>query len=295
MDKHFLEIERSVNFIEANLQNEIDVLSVCSMSTYSPWQFQRMFRALTGDSIGKYIRGRRLSLALDEIIKAPKKRIIDIAIQFQFSSHEAFSRAFKKQFKLNPGEVRINDKKTFVRHKPALNKRRLFHVVDHVEKDPVFKTIKDLNLIGTSISVDSSFGNETVLFEKIKNHWKEFNSLRHKCPPSINSNSYGVVSDLEQSLDGEKLKYFSSVAIDTNAEYPDNFDLVNLKEQEYAVFKVTGNHSSCQVTADYIYGFWFPQSSYTRDTGFDFELFDESFDLRTNSVSYYHVPVRKLS
>ncbi len=67
----------------------------------SQWHFQRIFKALTGDTLKAYIRSRRLSMALDRLLTT-KLRVLDVAVLGGFESQEAFGRAFKQAFGLTP-------------------------------------------------------------------------------------------------------------------------------------------------------------------------------------------------
>lgn len=53
----------------------------------------------------EYIRKRRLSCAAHDLL-ITSKRIIDIAVEYQFQSQESFTRAFKKMFGITPGKYR---------------------------------------------------------------------------------------------------------------------------------------------------------------------------------------------
>jgi AraC family transcriptional regulator len=70
---------------------------------YSLYHFIRLFQSITGFSPKNYIQQRRLTEAVYELRDSDKK-ILDIAYDFQFGSHEAFTRAFRKQFHINPTE-----------------------------------------------------------------------------------------------------------------------------------------------------------------------------------------------
>lgn len=72
----------------------------------SKWHLQREFKANTGMSIGQYARTRRLGMAAHEIANTDK-RIIDVAMDFDFESQEAFARAFKRQYGISPKHLKL--------------------------------------------------------------------------------------------------------------------------------------------------------------------------------------------
>ena len=64
----------------------------------------------------EYLRGRRLAFALKEV-RDSGKSLLDIAFDYGFSSHEAFTRAFKGTYGVAPGEYRKNPKPVVLRTK----------------------------------------------------------------------------------------------------------------------------------------------------------------------------------
>src|SRR5687767_8674386 len=98
-------VQQCLELIEDQLREPIDVASLAEKSGYSLWHFQRVFQALVGESVGNYIRGRRLS-ASSYALTHGDARVVDIALEFQFQSHEAYSRAFKQRFSVSPQKYR---------------------------------------------------------------------------------------------------------------------------------------------------------------------------------------------
>ena len=98
-------IQKSINFIEENIKEQITLNDVSQVSFGSLWHFHRIFRFMTGSSLKDYIRKRRLSKAGKEILLT-KRKIIDIALDYGYETPESFTRAFRKAFGLNPLKYR---------------------------------------------------------------------------------------------------------------------------------------------------------------------------------------------
>jgi AraC-like DNA-binding protein len=97
---------RSVDYIETNLRNPLTVEEIASQSAYySLYHFVRLFRILTGETPGSYLRKRRLAEAARELVEGDRT-ILEIALDYQFQSHEAFTRSFKQHFGIAPNEQR---------------------------------------------------------------------------------------------------------------------------------------------------------------------------------------------
>lgn len=98
-------IQSSLDWIEKNLHRNIYLEDVATASNFSKFHFHRIFRTTINISVDDYIRMRRLAVASVKLIHSDE-RIIDIALEVQFNSQEAFSRTFKKVYGLSPGEYR---------------------------------------------------------------------------------------------------------------------------------------------------------------------------------------------
>lgn len=72
---------------------------------YSEYYVSRKFKEISGMQFRDYLRYRRLAFALKEI-RDTEKGILEIALDYGFSSHEAFTRAFKEAYGLTPSEYR---------------------------------------------------------------------------------------------------------------------------------------------------------------------------------------------
>ena len=88
-------IQRAIDYVEANITEEIDFEEVARQAYSSSFHFQRVFSILCGLSLGDYIRMRRLSLAGEELSKGNAK-IIAVALKYGYDTPESFSRAFTR-------------------------------------------------------------------------------------------------------------------------------------------------------------------------------------------------------
>lgn len=99
-------LEKVIAFIGNHLDEDISLEQLSAVFCVSKFHFHRLFTALTGLSLQQYIRWLRLKRAAHQLIVNQEQSIINIAINAGFTSHEAFSRAFKKTCGLNPSQIR---------------------------------------------------------------------------------------------------------------------------------------------------------------------------------------------
>ncbi|EMM0107861.1 helix-turn-helix domain-containing protein [Providencia rettgeri] len=96
-----------VKWLESQLQrNEgIKIDTIADKSGYSKWHLQRVFKEMKGCTLGEYVRKRRL-LEAAKSLREGNLPILDIALQYGFSSQATFTRIFKKHFDTTPAKFR---------------------------------------------------------------------------------------------------------------------------------------------------------------------------------------------
>ena len=94
-------VQRMQNYIENNLNRNITLYELSQCSNYSPWYSAKLFKEYIGKGPFEYIRLMRLTKSALEL-RDNDKRVVDVALDFVFDSHEGFTRAFKKEFGITP-------------------------------------------------------------------------------------------------------------------------------------------------------------------------------------------------
>ena len=94
-------MNEALDYIERNLDGEIDYKKVSSIACCSVSYFQRVFSFITEISLSEYIRRRRMTLAAFELQNSDVK-IIDLAIKYGYESPDSFSRAFQNLHGITP-------------------------------------------------------------------------------------------------------------------------------------------------------------------------------------------------
>nr|WP_294490234.1 effector binding domain-containing protein [uncultured Anaerosporobacter sp.] len=92
---YYERIQKSIDFMEDNLENDIKVEEVAKEAYMSVSSFYRIFFAITGYQAKEYLINRRISRASKDL-KEEQTRVIDIAMKYAYNSVDAFSRIFKK-------------------------------------------------------------------------------------------------------------------------------------------------------------------------------------------------------
>jgi AraC-like DNA-binding protein len=94
-------VQKMQEYIESHLLERITLKQLSDSVGYSPWHAARMFKENTGKAPFDYMRSVRLSKAA-LVLRDENPRIIDVALDFVFDSHEGFTKAFSKEFGISP-------------------------------------------------------------------------------------------------------------------------------------------------------------------------------------------------
>lgn len=103
------EIEEAVirmqTYIDTHLDQPISLVQLARVAGYSPYHAAHLFSRHLGISPLAYLRKCRLTNAAFRL-REGDEAILQVAFDYQFDSHEGFSRAFAKQFGMSPREYR---------------------------------------------------------------------------------------------------------------------------------------------------------------------------------------------
>ncbi|WP_117072820.1 helix-turn-helix domain-containing protein, partial [Klebsiella pneumoniae] len=88
-------------WIENHTGRVIHLEELAAYSGYSLWHMQKIFKEVTGISLGKYIRQRRLAGAVNALRRS-EQTIFDIALDFGFGSQSHFTYMFRKEYNITP-------------------------------------------------------------------------------------------------------------------------------------------------------------------------------------------------
>ena len=94
-------VQRMQDYINEHINSSITLSDLAEAAGYSQYHSARIFRELTGKSPFEYLRALRLSKAA-LYLRDSRAKVIDVAFDFVFDSHEGFTRAFTKQFGIPP-------------------------------------------------------------------------------------------------------------------------------------------------------------------------------------------------
>ncbi len=283
------QVQKGIDFIETSLDFDITLSQVASEAGLSQWHFQRIFKALSNETLKTYIRSRRLANALNKLLTSEQK-IIDIAITAGFESQESFTRAFKKTFHVTPNEARkIGNKKLFLK-KIEFNIEYLRHINQNVSLSPEIYIQKKMLLVGVQTQFYSVDSEKNNIAEKLPSLWHEFSPRMGEIKNRVTNTAYGVIQQTQDKTD--LLEYYAVCEVSKIDVLPTGMVCIEIPVSRYAKFTHKGDTKNIDNTVNYIYSSWLMQSSERHSYGADMEIYGREYDPESeDSVVYYAIPI----
>lgn len=97
---------RAIDFINAHLAESPSVTEIARAAPFSSFHFQRLFRAVIGETVAEFTRRLRLETAARHLRYRHGVDITELAFELGFSSSQNFAKAFKKQFGMSASRYR---------------------------------------------------------------------------------------------------------------------------------------------------------------------------------------------
>ena len=267
-------IQRAIDYVEANITEEIDYEEVAKQAYSSPFHFQRVFGILCGFSLGEYIRMRRLSLAGEELSRGSAK-IIEVALKYGYDTPESFSRAFTRFHGIAPSEAkRSGNVKIFTPLSVKLTLTGGRKMDYRIEKREAFQVVCKRKRVGKP-------GSENVS--------KEISALWQQCAADgtmerlvacipehpVMKGLLGICFSSE--LDAKQFPYGIGVEYD-GRNVDDDLEVVTIPTSTYAVFASKGRMPDAFIeTYHRVVTEFFPQSAqYEYAENVEFEVYSSA-------------------
>ncbi len=94
-------VQNMQDYIQQHLYEPITLTELSRKAGYSPFHSAKLFKEHIGKAPFEYIRTLRLTQAALKL-RDERVKVLDVAMDFVFDSHEGFTRAFSKEFGITP-------------------------------------------------------------------------------------------------------------------------------------------------------------------------------------------------
>jgi AraC family transcriptional regulator len=262
--------QKALWFIESHLADALTLDEIAGVGGVSRFHMVRAFAAATGLSVMRYVRVRRLSEAARALASGAPD-ILKLALDADYGSHEAFTRAFRDHFGVTPETVRSLARLDNLRLQEPI-------LMDSTRTDnlkpPRFATGKPLLVAGIGERYNHENG------AGIPGQWQRFHQSVANTPGRIGPVAYGVCCNGD---DAGNFDYIAGVEVADFSDLPREFARVRIPEAKYAVFTHGDHISTIRRTVNTIWNQWLPASGLKVADAPNFERYDANFDPLTGN------------
>lgn len=266
-------VQRAIWFVEGHLLEDFDLEDVAEVAGLSRFHLVRAFGQVTGRSVMRYVRARRLTEAA-RALAAGAPDILSVAMDAQYGSHEAFTRAFRDQFGRTPEQVRADG---CARPLDLVEPIKLDNLATLDLAPPRYVDHGPLLLVGLlELYRDGDMSG-------IPNQWQRFSPWLGHIPHQVPHVAYGVVvaGDDEGTTD-----YLTAMEVTDFTDVPEPLSRMRLGAQRYAVWRYGGHISEMRSVWRTIWGEWVPQQAKKLADAPFFERYPETFDPQTGDGGF---------
>ena len=269
--------QRSIDFIEQNLWETLDISEIAGKAALSPFYYQRIFGALCGMTVGEYIRARRMTLAAQELSRADV-RVIDIAVRYGYDSPDSFAKAFQRFHGITPSQAREPGAK--------LSSFAPLHIKVTLEGGSMldYRIVEKAPF--TIVGIKRRFNSETS-YQEIPKYWREWASDMKGL-----KGMFGVCMDME----GKDFDYWIA---DLYAPWKDILEgcgTTQIPGGLWAEFTCRGPlPDSLQRVNTQIWSEWLPSlTGYALAGNYSLEVYMPPAEEPEDNVSYICIPLKRI-
>jgi AraC family transcriptional regulator len=284
------QIELALEYTEHNIDSDLSLQTLSKIAGFSPYHFHRIFHAVTGKSLHRYILERRLNYCAGFLLYEDCD-ITRIALDYGFPSSSSFARSFKKQFGCTPTQFKkTKERKYPVKFAEMALQEILFD--PELEKHFCESVLPDLKTICVGVTGIS----ETWESPEINRAYEQiFTWLKENKKLTPDTKICGVTIDTPEVQDLSSCRYYACATVES---------YIYDEHLAYRIFQTSGTYICCKINRgikdfaayffrhmDYLYGFYMLSHNFSPDN----RPFVEFYERMPDGEIYIHfcVPVKK--
>lgn len=302
-------INRVLDYIEKNLDKELTLELLANVACFSKYHFHRIFYSIMKETLSQYIQRNRFEKAANLLILNPNESITDISFNTGFSSSQAFSRGFKKQFNKTATEWRktkqLNFKSIRIDEIAKATPQFIFSY-DHIKSIKKWQTKINGEIRETIVKewpkktlayyrYIGPYKGDSKLFQRLWNKLIQWAAQENILKP--NSDFFSIYHDSINITDEDKLRTSVAINVEDNFIAGGEFGTMELEAGQYASTTFLLGADDYSDAWFWVYSQWLPQSGYQPDDRPSFEFYPpqkEEYRLAGKNLVEITIPVKPL-
>ncbi|MDR3286928.1 MAG: AraC family transcriptional regulator [Prevotellaceae bacterium] len=246
-EEYYKRINIVIEYINNNLDKDIDLEKLAEISNFSKWHFQRIMKAYLGEAVGTFIVRMRVETAA-RLLRYTNMSISDIAYQVGYDVPSSLSKIFKMFYNISPNEYRNN--KNFIIMKSMNLKENLNLKAPKVlVLNPKQAIYLKLNGSYANLNYGEAWGR---LWQYVKENKLFSAGIEH----------IAIFYDDPKITEPDKLRTDVCLVLVKNAEPKGDIGVKTIEGGKYAMFLYQGSYENLSAVYDTIYAKWLPESGH---------------------------------
>lgn len=268
-------INKVLDYIDEHLGENPDLETLSGIANISTFHFHRIFKAIIGENLGKYIKRIRLEYVASKL-RSSEYTLSSLAEKTGYNSEQALSKAFKKHFGMPPSTFKFTSgqwvKKNNSQLSPRLCKISNKHII----------YIRIIDNYGAPESYSDAW--KKLYIYTVLHGWY-----------SNESESLGISFDDPSITVGEKCRFYACVSVEEKVKTSGIFASKTIDGGLYAIFTLKGAYSGLTELYKEIWFSWFPESKYRLRKGIFFEKYlNNPHQVKEEDIlTEIYIPVRE--
>ena len=296
-DEYIARINRVIDYIDRHMDRDLTLEELARTANFSKYHFHRIFRAMVGETLGRFISRVRLEKAAIRLSQNPDTSITEIALDCGYSGSAAFAKAFKEKFGLSAGQWREQKtkqsnigklKSNNGQHLRKADKDRAaasFYIERHTPTQ-IWRSAMDANSMEQIVVKEmpalhvayvrhtGPYKNDNALFKKLFDRlctWAGPRDLLKQ--PDVQM--LAVYHDDPNITEEGKLRVSVCITAPQDTAVDGEIGAMTIPGGKFAVARFVINGDEYEAAWNQVMGEWLPQSGYQPDDRLCYEIYPE--------------------
>lgn len=282
---YIIRINKSLEFIDKNLDRGLSLEQVSQQAHYSPYHFHRIFTAIIGEPLHIYITRKRIEKAASLLLHNEDLSIIDIALKSGFNSNASFTRAFTKFYNISPSGFKNSSKNRFSKISKTISKNGqnklliepyICNIMNHKKWIKMNANIEVKEMPSMQLAYITQIGPPETIGQA-------YNKLMHWAGPkgimaSPNFKAITIYHDSPKITEPSKVRMSACCTIDTTIETKGVISKKEFSPGKCIVSRMT-------ITLDKFTKAWEGMFVWLNENGYEFDNEREPFEIYHNNFN----------
>lgn len=287
-------VNRVLDHIEAHITEDLTLDDLARVANFSPYHFHRIFRAMVGETLNRFVVRIRVEKAAARLAEDPAVPVTEVALDLGFSSSAAFARSFKEFFGLSATRWR----EKMARSKIGKDDPKIGETVRNTRKDDGSRNLHIDERTGHLFWRISSMANQDIEVKIVDRPELNVAYVRHIGPYKGNTDLFAdlfgrlcrwagprghlqrpdaqflsAYHDNPEITDEDKLRVSVCLTVPEGTQTEGEVGQMTVPGGKFAVARFEIDPSDYESAWQSVMGQWLPESGFQPDDRLCFELY----------------------